>query len=331
MTATIYDIAEESGVSIATVSRAFSGHPRVAASTRERVFEVAKRLGYEPNVSAQGLARSRTNLVAAVVPLLSSYFFMEVIRGVQARLTESDLDLLVFTSPSPDHIDSQIARAVQRGRADGILLCSTPMTPERAEQLKTTPTPVALVDLQHPDFESVSIDNREGGYVATQHLIGRGAERIAFIVPEPLSVPATERRNGYRDALQEAGLEMDDELVVLTRDTEQHGYTRRAGYTAMQQLLALEQRPDAVFAASDVLAIGALRAIREAGLRVPRDLAVIGYDDIRTSADVGLSTLSQPMFEMGRLATDKLLNRIADPDLPVTHTVFSARLSPRDT
>ena len=331
MAVTIYDIAEQAGVSIATVSRVFSGGARVAAPTRARVFDVADRLGYAPNVSAQGLARQRTQLVAAVVPMLTSYFFMEVVRGMQDRLAESEHDLLIFTSRSPEHVDSQLTRAVQKGRADGLLLCSTPLTPDRARSLKASGAPVVLVDSSHPDFDSVCVDNREGGAVATQHLLDAGHERIAHIAPNPVSVPGVERRAGYEETLRKAGRTPDARYVVASDDAEHHGYTREAGYDAMQHLLALPEPPDAVFAASDVQALGALKAVRDAGLRVPEDVALVGYDDIRTSAYLGLSTLSQPMYEMGKVAIDKLIRRIAEPTRPVSHTTFSAELIVRET
>ncbi len=330
MAVTIYDIAKQAGVSIATVSRVFSGSAPVAEATRERVFAVAEELGYEPNVSARSLARKSTGLLAAVVPMLTSYFFMEVIRGVQDRLAESDYDLLVFASRSPEHVDAQLARAVQKGRADGLLLCSTPLTPPRAEVLRAA-APAVLVDSVHPDFDSVAVNNREGGYVATRHLLDAGYERVALIAPHAASVPGLERRGGYEDALREAGRTVEERLIVTSESEEQHGYTREAGYAAMQHLLRLPEPPDAVFAASDVQALGVLKALREAGLRAPDDVALVGFDDIRTSAYVGLTTLSQPMYEMGKAAIDKLLGRLDDPERPVSHTTFSARLSVRET
>ena len=331
MAITIYDIAEQAGVSIATVSRVFSGGARVAGPTRDRVFAVAERLGYAPNVSAQGLARQRTQLVAAVVPMLTSYFFMEVIRGMQDRLAQSERDLLIFTSRSPEHVDDQLARATQKGRADGVLLCSTPLNEARAQSLSAAGSPVVLVDSFHPDFDSVSVNNAEGGYAATRHLLDAGYERIAHLAPNPVSVPGAERRAGYAAALEEEGRAHDERYIVTSDDTEHHGYTREAGYDAMRHLLSLPEPPDAVFAASDVQALGALKAVREAGLRVPEDLALIGYDDIRTSAYIGLSTLRQPMYEMGKVAIDHLLRRIEDPTRPVSHTAFSAQLIVRET
>lgn len=329
MAITIYDIADRAGVSIATVSRVFSGRSRVADATRERVFAVARELGYKPNVSARSLARQSTRVVAAVVPMLTSYFFMEVVRGVQDRLSELDYDLLVYASRTPEEIDNQLARAARKGRADAIILCSTPLTEDRVRTLAASDLPVVLVDSEHPDFDSVSVNNREGGRQATEHLIERGYQRIALIAPNPVSVPGRERRAGYEDALRAAGRPVDEQLIATSDEVERHGFTQESGYALMTTLLEGDERPDAVFAASDDLALGAVRAARESGLDVPGDLAVIGFDDLHMSAHVGLSTLSQPMYEMGRIGIDKLIQRIAEPERPVSRTVFSAQLVAR--
>jgi len=331
LSVTIYDIAAHAGVSIATVSRVFSGRARVADRTRERVFEVARDLGYEPNVSARSLARQSTEVICAVLPMMTSYFFMEVIRGVQDCLTEANYDLLVYAGRATEPVDGQFDRALQPGRADGLLLCSTPLTPDLSARLKASGYPVALVDCSHPDFDSVSVNNVDGGYAAAQHLLAIGRENIALILPNPDTLPAIQRRAGFERAFQEAGRHLDPALVHVCTDNVQHGYTRDAGYEAMRQLLAGSPRPDAVFAASDAQALGALQAIREAGLDCPQNIAVLGFDDVRTSAYVGLSTLRQPMYEMGKAAADKLLRRIEDPVRPVSHTVFSARLIERNS
>ena len=334
---TIYDIAEGASVSIATVSRVFNGHPRVSDTTRQRVVEVAESLGYQPHASAQSLARRQTGLISAVVPMMTSAFFMEVLRGVQDRLDASDYDLLVYASRSMASLEAQIGRAVQRGRSDGVLLVSTPLTEARAGALAASKRPVVLVDSYHPDFDSVSIDNRRGGTIATEHLVERGHQRIALIMPVEESGPACQRRDGYRDALAAAGLAADPEWVVVADwDHGSHGYTRYAGYRAMQVLLSRfegrpSERPTAVFAAADVMAFGALRAAGEAGLRSPRDLDVVGFDDVESSAYVGLTTLRQPMAEMGRLAAEKLVRRLEAPGASAQHTVFAPALVVRQT
>ena len=336
MPVTIYDIAQEADVSIATVSRAFNGHPRVSESTRERVFAVARELGYEPHASAQSLARKNTQLISAVVPIMTSAFFMEVLRGIQDRLDESHYDLVVYASRTLESVGGQLARAVQRGRADGLILVSTPVDAGRVRQIRGAGQPAVLVDAHHPEIASVSVDNRLGGVVATRHLLERGHTRIGLILPAEASVPSLRRKAGYEDALAEAGLEADPALVVHAQwDGDHHGYTRYAGYRGMQELLArFEGSPDgptAVFAAADVLAYGALRAAREAGLRAPRDLDVVGFDDIEPSAYVGLTTVRQPMYEMGKLATEMLVRRLEDPAAPPRHAVFAPEIVVRES
>lgn len=331
MSVTIYDIADRAGVSIATVSRVFSGRARVAAKTRERVFEVARELGYEPNVSARSLARQSTQVVSMVLPTMTSYFFMEVIRGVQECLSEAHFDLLIYAGRWPDSVDAQLDRAVQSGRADGLLACSLPMTQERLERLQSCGNPVVLVDSIHPDFDSVAVNNIEGGIAAARHLLEAGYRRFGLILPHPDPAPGRERREGFERALREEGCRLDPSMVYVSTDLELHGYTTQTGYAGMQVLLSRSQPPEAVFAACDEQALGALRAIEDAGLRCPHDVALMGFDDIRTSTYVGLTTLRQPMYEMGRSAAEKLLRRIEDPQRPVSHTVFSPRLVPRAT
>ena len=333
---TIYDIADEARVSIATVSRVFNEHPRVSEDTRRRVFRVAERLGYEPHRGAQSLARKDTRLISAVVPVMTSFFFMEVLRGLQDRIDGSAYDLLVYPSRTFSGVDGQLGRAVQRGRADGLLLVSVPLTPERARRVAASSQPVVLVDGYHPDCDSVSVDSRYGARVAVEHLLGRGHTRVGLLLPVEGPGPGADREAGYHDAHRAAGLDADPALTVVA--DWQHdlgGYTRFAGYRALQTLLDRSpdgaDRPTAVFAAADIMAFGALRAAREAGLRVPGDLDVVGFDDVDASAYVGLTTLRQPMVEMGRLAIEKLLRRLEAPDAPPSHTVFAPRLVVRET
>lgn len=331
MGVTIYDIADQARVSIATVSRVFNNHARVSARTRARVLEVAEELGYQPHASAQSLARRQTSLVSAVIPMLANHFYLEVLRGLQDQLAESDFDLLVFSARQIEEVDAQLERALHRGRSAGVLLFSTPLTPDRTQRLLDSGQPVVLVDSFDSQFDSVSIDNEQGGYLATHALIERGFRRIGLLMAHADSVPASMRRAGYEKALREAGLSVDERLVATSGDEREHGFTEEAGYQGMTTLLGRHPRPDAVFVTSDVQALGALQAAREAGLRVPEDVALVGFDDVAVSRHVGLSTLRQPMYEMGKLAVDKLLLRIQHPEHPTSHTVFAPRFVDRRT
>ena len=328
---TIYDIAKEADVSIATVSRAFNNSPRVSSETRERIFAIAKEMGYQPHASARSLAKRQSNLISAIIPMLTSYFFLEVLQGVQDRITESDYDLLVYSAPRMEEVDKMLENALSKGRSAGALLFSSPLNEQRLERLKQYGNPVVLVDLYHDEFDSVSIDNEQGGYLAASHLLERGCRRVGLLSADPESVPSRERVDGYRRAHQEWGIEPDEKLNVSTTDPQFHGFTEEAGYAAMARLLDSHSDMDAVFAVSDIQALGARRAIEDRGMNVPADIALVGFDDIMISRYVELTTLRQPMYEMGKMAIDILLKRIQDGDVPVSHTIFSPSLIERST
>ncbi|MDX1429759.1 MAG: LacI family DNA-binding transcriptional regulator, partial [Rhodothermales bacterium] len=243
MGVTIYDIAQKAGVSIATVSRVLNKNPRVSAETRSRVMQVAETLGYVPHPTAQSLARRKSSLVSAVIPMVTSYFFMEVLRGLQDRLGETDFDLLVYSARTMHEVNAQLERALHRGRSAGVLLFSSPIRDAELARMRRSGQPTVLVDCFHPDFDSVSIDNEQGGYLAARHLLGEGRRRIALIMANPVSVPAAERHRGYIRALTEARVDITDEYIVASDDEQLHGYTEAYGRQAMDQLLSLPTPP----------------------------------------------------------------------------------------
>ena len=328
---TIYDIASRANVSIATVSRVFNNNPRVSTATRDRVFLIAKELGYQPNASARNLAKRESTLISAVIPMMTSYFYLEVLQGVHSRIASTRYDLLVYSAPSLEDVDGLLDSALTRGKSAGVLLFSSPLNRDRIKLLNQRVQPIVLVDQFHDDFDSVSIDNKQGGYMATRHLLSCGYRRIGLIMAKADSVPALQRAEGFRAAHQEAGIDVEEQLVMELGDEAFHGYTEEAGYGAMQKLLALENRPEAVFAVSDIQALGAKRAIEDHGLEIAKDIGLLGFDDIMISRYVGLTTLRQPMFEMGQVAVDLLLRRVACADTPVSHTVFSPELVKRNS
>ncbi|MEZ4702123.1 MAG: LacI family DNA-binding transcriptional regulator [Rhodothermales bacterium] len=324
--ATIYDIAKAAGVSIATVSRVFNNSPRVSAATRDRVCASARELGYVPHPSARSLARRQSHWISAVIPMMTSYFYLEVLRGVQDSLLCSDFDLVVHSAASMETIDDQLTGVLQRGRSAGVLLFSTPLEADRLSMLRATRQPVVLVDVYHSAFDSVSIDNELGGYMATRHLIEQGYRRIGIVTANVASVPSVERAQGYRRALREAGIPFEEALVHASDDPDYHGFTEDAGRVAMESFLEMDAPPDAVFAVSDIQALGAMQVVQERGVQ---GIGLIGFDDIMISKYVGLSTLRQPMYEMGRVALEKLLRRIETPERPISQTHFNPRLVPR--
>ena len=330
MAATIYDIAEQASVSTATVSRVLNKPAEVSAATRTRVLEAAQALNYQPHASAQNLARQHTNHIAVVAPVVANYFYMHVMRGIQHVLADQEYDLMIHVPSHPEDIGKRLRSAIQPGRSDGVMLLSTPPDESWAGRIMAMDRPTILVDAHHPDIESIAVDNERGGYDATCHLIELGYERIAHITADPEPPPATQRREGYERALREAERTVDETLIAAS-DALPFAFAEEGGYQAMQDLLRRGPRPDAVFAASDMQALGALDAVQEAGLSVPSDIAIVGFDDTDLSRFAGLTTLRQPAEAMGKRATEALIRHIEHPNQPVSSTVLAPQLVIRST
>jgi LacI family transcriptional regulator len=327
LAATIYDIADQAGVSIATVSRVLNNSANVSISTRDRVLAVSERLGYHPDALAQGLAKKRTRLITAIVPVLSNHFFMEVLAGMQDKLQDYDYDLNIYNVKVGDALEDQVEYMVKRGTAEGYVIISIHMSDAKADLMRRMEVPMVLIDDYHPRFDSVSVDSVEGAYEATQHLCAHGHTRIGMIAANPTSKPSIDRTRGYRLALADAGLAVDESLIQSGDDLNRDGFTEQNGYDAMLRLLALPTPPDACFCCSDIQALGAIKAMRDHGTHIP----LIGFDDIKFSEYVGLSTMSQPMYHMGFMAIEKLIRRIDHPDADITHTVYSPKLVVRNS
>lgn len=329
---TIYDIAKEADVGIGTVSRVFNNHPSVAHETRSRVLEVATRLNYRPHPYARGLARNRTNSILAVIPFFTTFFFLEILQGVQSKLAALDCDLILYGVNHPDQVASSLRQNALRSRVDGILFFSMTMPEEFALQYLQHRTPVIVVDSYHKSFDSLTVDNQEGAFHATMHLIKLGHKRIGLLNANIESAPARERSKGFQNALTGAGLAIDPELVKNSNSPTLDGFTRDAGYELMKQFLSLKGRmPTAIVVASDIQAVGALAAINEAGLKCPNDVALIGFDDIELASHLELTTMRQPMYEMGALAADILADRLKNPKEKVSQTKFVPKLIVRKT
>ncbi len=325
MSSTIYDIAREAGVSIATVSRVFNNNPSVSESTRRRVLELDKERGYHPKAFAQGLARRNTRTIMALVPMLSNYFFMEVLGGMQDRINDSEYDLHIFnikSFTSADDLYEQLEYVIRKGQADGYLLVSIHLREEQWKALQRYRTPMVLVDEFHTDYDSVSVDSVEGAYRATKFLLDSGYTKVGVIAASEASKPIQERVAGYRKALAEAGYGPDEERIYRGDDTYRDGFSEMGGYQAMLKILADPDGPDACFCTSDIQALGAMKALQDRQEEVP----LVSFDDIQIAQFLGLSTMRQPMYDMGALAIEKLLNRLEDPSKEPTHTVFSPEL-----
>ncbi|MEV6111117.1 LacI family DNA-binding transcriptional regulator [Streptomyces sp. NPDC052109] len=317
---TLEEVAARAGVGRGTVSRVINGSPRVSDATRAAVEAAVAELGYVPNTAARALAANRTDAIALVVPEPETRFFAEpyfsdMLRGVGSELSDTEMQLLLIFAGS-DRERRRLAQYLAAHRVDGVLLVSVHADDPLPDLLAQLEIPAVISGPRSAGetLTSVDSDNYGGARSAVEHLLSRGRGRIAHITGR-LDVYGAQRRvDGYRDALRDAGREAD-ELLVETGD-----FTEEGGRRAMSVLLDRRPYLDAVFAGSDVMAAGARQVLREAGRRIPDDVALVGYDDsaIARHMDPPLTSVRQPIEEMGRAMIDLLLTEIADRRPPAT-------------
>ena len=307
MKATIRDVAREAGVSVATVSRVFNDSGPVGAETRRRIIQVATALRYTPDSAARSLITRRTGTIGVLLPDLYGEFFSEVIRGIDGTAQRAGYHLLVSNSHN-DKGALEVALRAMRGRVDGLVVMSPDVTTHALVANLADSTPVVLLnsDIDGTAFDALNIDNFGGASAMVQHLLSRGHERIAFIAGCDRNHDAAERRRAYRSALDAARVERRAEWE-RTGDSTESG-----GYRAAAELLTVVPRPTAIFAANDSMAIGALSALREAGVRVPEDVVVVGFDDIPIARYMSppLTSVHVAISELGERATRMLLQAV---------------------
>ena len=307
MSITIRDVAAAAGVSVATVSRVANGSTNaypVRPKTRERVLEAIATLGYRPNDNARGLLLKRSGLIGLVVPDISNPYYPEVARGIEDVANEHGYKLMFCsTDRLPDRASAYI-EALLLKRVDGLVIVGGGEEIRlSAPTVATYDTKVVFIGRPSTAFSTVRIDNVGAARDATEHLLGLGHRRVGFISAGTSSNTVVERRKGYREALEAHGIAFDNALVV------DGDFTEAVGYAAAKQLLQLDDRPTAIFAANDRMALGAMAAISDLGLRVPEDVALVGFDDVPMSGYLrpALTTVSVSAHELGKKAMDILL------------------------
>lgn len=317
--ATIADVAKQAGVGLGTVSRVLNGSPKVREETRAKVQAAIEALEYRPNPLARGLSLGRGHTVGAIVPFFTHASAVERLRGVVAGLEHSVYDLVLFNVASPFHPEEPFHALTGPHRADGLLVMSLPAPAHDLERLRRARVPVVLVDTPGDDALVVRTDDFSGGRTAAAHLVDLGHRHIAFIGEDPgnsFGFTATaERERGFRAVLREHDLPVRPSHV-------RHGpHDHAVAQGLAAELLADAHPPTAVFASSDIQALGVLAAASAVGLRVPEDLSVIGFDDIELAAYAGLTTVRQPLFDSGFLGIRLLLDALdaGEPPVPATH------------
>lgn len=327
-TITIKDVAREAEVSVATVSRALNGHDNVAEPVRKLVMETASRLRYQPHAAARSLSSRRTQTVGVVLPDLYGEFFSELIRGIDQVARAHRQHLLVSSYHGHPEEQGAALRAM-RGRVDGLLVLS-PYADRPGFLTDNLPDalPAVLINTQLPEsgYPALSIDNYRGATAMVEHLVESGHQRIAFIGGPADNFDARERARGYRDAL--ARLAPKQSPWELPGD-----FDEASGYEAGRKVLEADIRPDAVFAANDMMALGCLYAFNQAGVRVPEDIALAGFDDIPLARFVHppLTTMRVNIAELGGMAMRRLLQAIESGPDAASPQLLTPELIARDS
>jgi len=330
---TLEDIARITGVSRSTVSRVVNDHPNVSEDVRKRVMEAIRETGYQPNAAARALASQRANTIGLILPhsvgfLFTDPFYPLFTTGIAQMCNQTDYTLALFLVGSQKDEDKVFERVSRGGLVDGVIVQAGHHGGQAIiHKLVKAGIPTIVVGrpFEALDVHYVDVDNLSSAYTAVTHLIRLGRRRIATITGPVTSTVGIDRRQGYLNALTDRELQTDEALIA------EGDFTENGGYYAMQQLLSA--RPDAVFAASDAMAIGAMRAAKEAGLDIPRDIAFVGFDDLPAAAkaQVPLTTIRQPVYDFGQKTVELLIDLINnDPKSPCC-TLLDAQLIIRDS
>jgi LacI family repressor for deo operon, udp, cdd, tsx, nupC, and nupG len=312
---TIKDVADAAGVSTATVSRALRGLPNVDSATRDRIQRIATELDYVISPSASRLASGRTGSIAVITPYIARWYFSTVLSGVESVLQNAGMDLLLMSVSTPDGQHRLPPAPRLRRRVDGVLVIALPPQDAQLHEVLGLHMPTSLIGLTMPAVPSVTIDDVLAGQIATQHLINLGHERIGVINGAPIISPYTaenDRYRGFENAMKDAGLPIDPML-------EAYGYfTIPGGEQAMTALLTQKTPPTAVFAMSDEMAFGAMKAMRSHGLQPGKDISLVGVDGHDMSEFLDLTTVVQPVQDLGRIAAEALVLQLRSPGAEVS-------------
>ena len=307
---TIYDIAEALNLSPATISRGLKEHPAIRKDTRKKILEKAKEMGYRQNFFASNLRRNRTNTIGVIVPRLNSYFMSTVIAGMEKIANQAGYNMII--SQSMESLAKEVVnvKTLYNSRVDGLLVSLAYATDDIShfEELLDKGVPLIFFDrvFEHPQCTSIVIDNYKAGYEVTQHLISQGCKRIAHITASLKRNVYADRLRGYKQALNDNGIEYNEELVFVNNLSDQ------AGVDVTRSLLKMDLRPDAIFTSNDACAVSCIRELKMAGLKIPNDIAIAGFnnDPLSKVIEPNLTTINYPGHEMGEVAASTLIGRL---------------------
>jgi LacI family transcriptional regulator len=322
--ATIHDVARRAGVSATTVSHVINSTRPVSSDLRDRVLLAMDELGFQPNALARSLRRKQSHTIGLVVPDTTNPFFAEMARGIEDAAYTAGHTVILCNSDGDTEREALYLELLLKRQVDGIVLVSASESVEVTRSISERALPIVVVDRELPGvaLDCVFTDQVAGGRLATSHLLALGHRNIGCITGPAALAPSEGRVQGYVAALKAAGRAVDDRLIA-------HGdFHDRSGYTSGLRLLALDNRPTAIFASNDMMAIGAMAAAREFGLTVPGDISIVGYDDIGLAEYMNppLTTVAQPKYELGRVSAQLLLERTLDRSLPPRRVLLRSSL-----
>ena len=310
---TIYEVAKLAGVAISTVSRVLNGSPNVSEGTKTKVSAAIKELKFRPQVSARKLASGSPQMLAIAVPTFTTPYFNEVLKGVKDEIQKMDLDIIIYNTGSRNP-EEAVQNFFDRGTADAALLLSINITDKVNEIIQSSGIPIVLVGTNHPEYNYYDINDYHGGFIAGEHLVKQGFEKIGMITTVHENQQASDRKRGFIDALKDFKMPVHDKFFVSGESQKHAGFTEEAGFEAIYKYKEMGEFPDAVFCSNDTQALGALHALSNLGMKVPDDIALMGYDNIKISKYLDLTTIDQKMYDVGVRATERLSQIIESND-----------------
>lgn len=326
---TIYDVAALSGMSIATVSRVLNSPERVSENSRRLIMDAIDSLGFVPKAEARARVLQNTGRIGVITPFFTSPSFTDRLRGVASALSNAGYELVIYPVDSLARLNNYFAKLPFTANLDGLIILSLPVDEVAAARLHTNQIETVLVEHALPQFSSILVDDHSGGRLAAQHLLANGHRSCAFVYfgenPEYSIHPERARLVGFREALGDAGISLPDSYVKYVP------ITRKGIREKLKELFAQPEPPTAIFVPSDDLAIRVIHRARELGVHTPRDISVIGFDNIDIAEHVDLTTISQSLVESGEMAVEMLLSRLSERSRPIQQVRLQVHLEVRGT
>lgn len=327
---TIYDVAKLSGVSISTISRVLNAPDKVNPETRQLVMSAIDKLGFVPKAEARARALKNTNRIGVITPFFTAPSFVQRLRGVASTLSRANYELVIYPVDSVEHLQGYISSIPIMGNLDGLIIMSLAIEDQDVRRLIENGMQTVLIEFSHDELNSIVINDEQGGRLVAEYLLKKGHRSFGFLgdiePPERYAIhPVKSRLQGFTAVLDDAG------VGLPKKNIKQALYAHENSRQAAEDLLTRNNPPTAIFAASDIQALSVMKVARQLKLKIPDDLAIIGFDDIDMADYVDLTTIRQHLDESGRLSAEMVLARIGDPDRTLQHISLPLTLIERAT